>query len=414
MKILVFTTLYPNHLAPNFGVFIKERMTHFARRGHEVRVVAPVPYYPLKWGARAQYGQIKAREEIEGLTVYHPRYFMTPKIGMSTYGMTMFLSVLPFMKRLRREFDFDLIDAHYVYPDGFAAVQLGKHFDKPVVVSARGSDIHQFSAFPLIRQWLRYTLTHAQHAIAVSQALKHAMAQLPVPAEKISVIANGVDARKFYPQNKNASRAQLNLPQTKIILAVGRLEPVKGFDLLLKAFHRLCVNKKEKAFLVIVGEGAERDKLETLLATLQLHEHVRLVGARPHAELKHWYSAADCLCLPSEREGWPNVVLEAFACGTPVVAADIGGMREIIPHEGLGVLSMRDESQLARALACALEKSWQSEVLVQHAKERSWERVAQEVEHTFERVLASRKKMSDAQSYAHGGLVANATSTVIL
>ncbi|MEK7727640.1 MAG: glycosyltransferase family 4 protein, partial [candidate division KSB1 bacterium] len=110
MKVLVFTTLYPNHLSPNLGVFIKERMSSFARRGHEVRVVAPVPYYPsFLHGARAQYARIHSREEIEGVTVYHPRYFMTPKVGMSMYGFTMFLSVLPFIKRLRREFNFDLL-----------------------------------------------------------------------------------------------------------------------------------------------------------------------------------------------------------------------------------------------------------------------------------------------------------------
>ncbi len=392
MKVLVFTTLYPNHLAPNLGVFIKERMTHFARRGHEVRVVAPVPYYPLKWGARARYAQIRLREEIEGVTVYHPRYFMTPKIGMSTYGFTMFLSVLPFMKRLQREFDFELIDAHYVYPDGYAAMQLGQYFKKPIVVSARGSDIHQFSTFPLIRRLLRYTLARADHVIAVSQALQNAIVALPLAPKKISVIPNGVDTQKFFRVDKQHSREQLGLPETKIILSVGRLEPVKGFALLMKAVQKLFVDEKKDALLVIVGEGSERAKLERLVATLHLQERVRLIGARPHTELKQWYSAADCFCLASEREGWPNVVLEAFACGTPVVATEVWGMREVIPNEDLGILAERNEECLARALARALSKSWQSDVLVKHARERSWEKVAQQVEHTFERVLASRLK----------------------
>ena len=391
MKVLVFTTLYPNHVAPNFGVFIKERMTHFARRGHEVRVVAPVPYYPLPWGERAPYTRIKTREENEGLTIYHPRYFMTPKIGMSTYGMTMYLSVLPFMKRLRREFAFDLIDAHYVYPDGFAAVQLGKYFHTPVVVSGRGSDIHQFSTFPVIRRLLRYTLSQATRVIAVSQALQHAMLALPIDEKKTSVIPNGVDTQKFFRVDKKQSRARLGLPDGKIILSVGRLEAVKGFELLLKAFHKLFVAEEKKdALLVIVGEGSERAKLERLIATLNLHGHVRLVGARPHDELKQWYGAADCLCLASAREGWPNVVLEAFACGTPAVATDVWGMREVIPNEELGVLVPRDEKHLARALAHALKQNWCSEVLVQHARERSWEKVAQQVEEKFEHALTSR------------------------
>lgn len=385
MKVLVFTSLYPNHLAPNFGVFIKERMTAFARRGHEVRVVAPVPYYPhLKIGSRAQYARIEPQEEIEGLTVYHPRYFMTPKVGMSTYGMTMYLSVLPFIKRLQREFDFDLIDGHYVYPDGFAALKLGQHFNKPVVVSARGSDINLFAKFPIIRRLLRHTLTRADHVIAVCQALKEAMVQLEAPAEKISVIPNGVDTQKFFRVDKKQSRERLGLPEAKIILSVGRLEPVKGFALLVKAFQKLLVDEEKKAVrLVIVGEGSERAKLERLIATLHLHERVRLVGARPHDELKQWYSAADCLCLASEREGWPNVVLEALACGTPVIATKIWGIPEIITSDALGILTERNEEALAQALARALNTAWNKAALVQYGRARTWERVARAVENTF-------------------------------
>ncbi len=391
MKVLVFTTLYPNHLSPNFGVFIKERMTHFARLpGHEVRVVAPVPYYPrIKWGARAKYAHLKSREEIEGLTIYHPRYFMTPKIGMCTYGMAMFLSVLPFMKRLQREFAFDLIDAHYVYPDGFAAVKLGQYFNKPVVVSARGSDVNLFANFPLIRRLLRYTLAHSAHAIAVCQALQEAMVQLEMPREKITVIPNGVDADKFYPLDKHASRRGLGLPEKKIILSVGELIPRKGFQVLIKALKRLAAQERmADLFLVIVGDGAYRRELQALVAELQLEAHVRFAGAQPHAELKQWYSAADFFCLASEREGWPNVVLEALACGTPVIATKVWGLPEIITAEELGLLTNRNEDDLAQALARAMNMSWQKEALVQYARARTWEQVAQQVERTFAHALA--------------------------
>ncbi|NUO78909.1 glycosyltransferase family 4 protein [candidate division KSB1 bacterium] len=392
MKVLVFTTLYPNHLSPNFGVFVKERMTSFARwHGHEVMVVAPVPYYPpIKLGARWKYSQIKTREEVEGLEVYHPRYFMTPKVGMSTYGMTMFLSVLPLIKRIQRKFDFDLIDSHYVYPDGFAAIKLGEHFNKPVVVSARGSDINLFARFPIIRRLLRHTLAHAEHVIAVCQALKDAMMQLGAPAEKISVIPNGVDASKFYPRDKEESRRALNLPEKRIILSVGELIPRKGFHVLIKAL-KLCLAQRgvHDLCLVIVGEGAYRNELEKLIAELQLEEHVKLVGAQPHAELRRWYSAADYFCLASEREGWPNVVLEALACGTPVIATKVWGIPEIITSEAFGILTNRNEEDLAQALARAMNTAWNKAALVQYARERTWEKVARAVEETFEMALVS-------------------------
>src|SRR6516164_1671699 len=163
MKILVFTSLYPNQVWPNHGIFIKERMARFAKRdGCEIKVVAPVPYFPainINW--RWKFSQVARREMRDGIEVYHPRYFLTPKVGMALYGWLMFFSVLPVVQKLRKDFKFDLIDAHYVYPDGFAAVQLGRLFKRPVVVSARGSDVNLYRTFPLIRKLLQYVLRNA-------------------------------------------------------------------------------------------------------------------------------------------------------------------------------------------------------------------------------------------------------------
>src|SRR5262249_21430057 len=154
MKVLVFTSLYPNNIWPNHGVFIKERMAQFAKlNACEVKVVAPVPYFPaVKLNWRWRFSQIAPVEIRDGLEVYHPRYFLIPKVGMVLYGLMMFVSVLSTVRRVQRSFDFDLIDGHYVFPDGFAAVLLGRFFGKPVVVSARGSDINFYSNFPVIRR----------------------------------------------------------------------------------------------------------------------------------------------------------------------------------------------------------------------------------------------------------------------
>ena len=225
MKVLVFTSLYPNNVWPNHGVFIKERMSQFAKLdGCEVKVVAPVPYFPaIKLNWRWRFSQVARRELRNGIEVYHPRYFLTPKIGMALYGWMMFLSVLPAVRRIQKDFDFDLIDAHYVYPDGFAAVLFGWIFKKPVVVSARGSDINLFKTFPLIRKLLQYVLRKAARVVAVSKALKEAMVQLGIPEEKISGIPNGVDPEKFYPVPKEQARKELGLPNRRTVLSVGNL-----------------------------------------------------------------------------------------------------------------------------------------------------------------------------------------------
>src|SRR5215468_5894119 len=242
MNVLIFTSLYPNNIWPHHGVFVKERMTKFAQlEGCKAKVVAPVPYFPsLKISRKVQFSQVVQREIIEGLEVYHPRYFMLPKVSMVLHGFLMFLFALPCVQKIQRDFQFDLIDAHYVYPDGFAAVLLGSFFKKPVAVSARGSDINLFARFPLIRRFLQYTLNKADRVIAVSQALKDAMIALHIPEEQIIVISNGVDTEKFCPFSKGEARRKLRLPHHKrILLSVGRLVPLKGFDLLIKALKLL-------------------------------------------------------------------------------------------------------------------------------------------------------------------------------
>ena len=394
MKVLVFTTLFPNNVWPNHGIFVKERMCEVARLEKcEVQVVAPVPYYPcIRVGWRAAYRQVVPDEIIDGVRVYHPRYVMIPKVGMALHGLMMFLSVYRFVKKIRRNFDFDVIDAHYVYPDGFAAVLLGRCFQRPVVVSARGSDINQFSRFPLIRRLLQYTLRRADKVIGVCQALKNAMMALKIPAEKIAVIPNGVDHKKFYPVSKQEARQRLRLPLDKrIILSVGGLIPRKGFDLILNALKLVSEEfRVNDFFLVVVGEGPQRGALESLVLSCRLGDRVFFAGAIAHKELHVWYSAADLFCLASSREGWPNVVLESLACGTPVVATDVWGTPEIIQSTDVGLLTKRNERDMASRICVALNKVWDADRIVEYSKQHTWQRVAGAVFKTLEAVLRER------------------------
>ena len=402
MKVLVFTSLYPNNIFPNHGVFVKERMTHFAKlHGCQVKVVAPVPYFPpFKFNRRWQFSQVVSYEVRDELDVYHPRYYMTPKIGMSLYGIKMFLSVLPAIKRIQKNFDFNLIDAHFVYPDGLAAVLLARYFKKPVVVSARGSDINLYSKFPLIRRLLQYTLTSADKVIAVSHALKEAIATLGIPEEKIFVVPNGVDPQKMRPIPKQEARRTLSLPKDKrILLSVGNLTPNKGFDLVIKALKVLLEECREKnLYLVIVGEGPHRAVLQKLVALMNLQDHVFLAGLKPHNDLYLWYSAADLFCLASAQEGWPNVVLESISCETPVVATPVGGIPEIIRSDKIGLLAHREALKYAETIHVALKKSWRSDDLLKYARMNSWGGAALTVRQIFESILSGSERLLDGQA----------------
>ncbi|WP_447968785.1 glycosyltransferase family 4 protein [Nitrospira sp. M1] len=396
MKILVFTGLYPNNVWPNHGIFIQQRMAEVAKLPHcDVRVVVPVPYYPpVPIGWRAAYRKIDSHRIVDGVPIDYPRYLMIPKLAMALQSVMLFCSVIPFVLRLKKTFPFDVIDAHYVYPDGLAAVLLGWWLQVPVVVSARGSDLNVFKQFPIIRRMIQWTLGRAKAVITVSQALKDVTVELGLSPEKVTVIPNGVNAEKFSPMSKADARQKLGLPvaERKIIVSVGHLTPNKGFDLLIKTLKKLSEKSYESTpFLLIVGGGAYHKVLERLVEDLGLSQWVRLVGATPHDQLTWYYNAADIVCLMSEREGWPNVILEALACGRPVVATKVGGIPEILTSPHVGCLVERDMSQLALCLEQALQREWTVSEIVAHANGFSWTRTARSVVEVLTSVVSPQK-----------------------
>src|SRR5262249_41795206 len=287
-----------------------------------------------------------------------------PKVSMPIHGWLMFRGAFSLARRLHKEKPFDCIDGHYVYPDGKAALLLGKALGLPVIVSARGSDINLFPSFRLIRPQIRRTLREAAGRIAVSASLKQAMLNVAESECDIRVIGNGVDVARFFPVDPNEARQKLDIPlDAKVIVSVAALLPVKGHARLLHAFRTLTAKIPRLQFY-LVGEGASRRELEALSASLGLTSAVHFVGSCPNERLLAWYSAANVSCLASSREGWPNVVLESLACGTPVVATRVWGTPEILHSPELGVLVEQDEASIAAGLETALRREWNRELLV--------------------------------------------------
>jgi teichuronic acid biosynthesis glycosyltransferase TuaC len=382
MRILTFTSLFPNAADKTFGVFIYQRMAHVNRRpGNQVHVVAPVPYFPawlrsVRWGATARIPKV---EQIGELTVYHPRYLLLPKVSMAIHGILIFLGCYRLVRRLHKRIGFDLIDAHYVYPDGFAAVLMGRLLRVPVTVSARGTDINLFPAFRLVRPMIRWTVQNAAGSIGVCRALADEMIAVGAPPDRVTVIGNGVDLSRFQPVEQGEARRKLDIPtDARVIVAVGALVPRKGFQFLIPAVAAIAARHPElKTYIVGKGNPAE---LQELCRKHQVEDRVFLVGSRPNEELNLWYSAADLSCLVSSREGWPNVVLESLACGTPVVATGLWGVPEILVSPELGIMVAQEIQSIAEGLDRALDRSWDREAILRYARTRTWDVVAQEVE----------------------------------
>ncbi len=391
MKILTFTSLYPNQENPDFGIFVKNRMVAFAQLPDvQLKVVAPVPYFPAfkifkKWSA---FAKVPVYEVIDSIEVFHPRYLVTPKFGMTLYGVWMFVGSFSCVKKLHNDFTFDLIDAHFIYPDGLAAVFFGKFFNKPVVISARGSDVNLYPQIPLVRNLLRWVLNKADYLISVSGSLGDLMVAEGAPSEKIAVIPNGIDAKRFYQTESLLARLKLNLPaDKKYLLTVGGLIERKGIHLLIDALQLL----KKKGALdfqsYILGKGELFTLLQNKISEYQLQDCVFLLGHVPNENLIDWYNAADLFFLGSSREGWPNVVCESLACGTPVVATPVNGIPEILDSEELGLMVERTPEAFACGIEQAFARSWDRERIAERGQERTWENVAREVHELFGTVL---------------------------
>jgi teichuronic acid biosynthesis glycosyltransferase TuaC len=339
ISVLAFSTLYPNRETPYHGIFVENRLRSLVGSGEVASiVVAPVPWFPFRHKAfrgYATFARVPREERRHGIAVLHPRYALIPTVGMSGAPFLMYGSLKNFLaKVLRTRFRFDLIDAHYCYPDGVAAVLLGRRLGKPVVITARGTDVNLLPEYRVPRRLVRWAAAQAAGIVTVSEALRGRLIELGVPGSRIQVLRNGVDLHLFAPQDCAAARRDLGLDAAgPVVLSVGSLIPRKGHDLAIRAAAAI-----PEVTLVIVGEGPEAIALERLAEQLGSRERVRFLGSMPQKRLAAVYSAADALVLASSREGLPNVVLEALACGTPVVATAVWGTPEIMACPGVGRL----------------------------------------------------------------------------
>ena len=336
LRIVTFTTLFPNAAAPAHGVFVANRLRYLLDSFQvAARVVAPVPWFPLRnkvFGRYARFAAAPKRETRFGVAVFHPRYIALPRIGMALAPLLLCAASLKLLRRLQAEQDFDLIDAHYAYPDGVAAVLLGRVLGKPVVITARGTDVNLIPRHALPRRWLRWAVRRAAALVTVADALQPPLIALGADPAQLRTLRNGVDLELFRPHDRKTARAAFGVAG-KTLLSVGHLIERKGHDRVIGALPRLADCR-----LLIAGEGPERARLEALAARLGVAGRVRFLGALPHAALPRLYSAADALVLASSREGWANVLLESMACGTPVIASDAWGNPEVVAKPAAGVL----------------------------------------------------------------------------
>lgn len=360
-------------------------------------VVAPVPWFPMQGLIRLFHPYFRPpapRHEVQqGIDVYHPRFFSIPGFCKSWDGLFMALGSYRLLSRLKRQKGFDIIDAHFAYPDGYAATLLGKWFKVPVTITLRGTEV-PLSKDPARRDRIVQALALADRVFSVAEALKRHVVGLGVDSDKILVVGNGVDSGKFTAMPKSEARLAMGLPQdAPILITVGGLVERKGFHRVIECLPSLRQRFPGLRYLIVGGpcaEGDWRPQLEALVAQLGLQDAVHFLGAMPAERLRVPLSAADVFTLATRNEGWANVLLEAMACGLPVVTTDVGGNREVVCNQELGtVVPFGDADALHKALGDALRKKWDQGTIVAYARDNDWARrivvLVDEFEHIYRR-----------------------------
>jgi glycosyltransferase involved in cell wall biosynthesis len=360
VKLLVFSSLYPNPVEPHHGVFVRNRLLRYLER-HDAQalVVAPVPLAPPVGPERwTRLRAIPAQEQRDGLTVLHPRWPSPPGFGDRFRGALMATGVRRSVLAAARRFQPDVFDVHYAFPDGAAAARLRPRLDRalgrrlPATLTCRGTDLNLLPGFPAVRPEVVGALAAADHVITVAEALRGVALELGQAPERVTTLRNGVDLERFSPGPMSEAREATGLPpDARIVLCVGHLIERKGQHLLLPAFAASLARQDPTALLVFVGRGESEQSLRAAAEVLGVADRVRFVEPVEPAVLARWYRAADVLVLASLREGWPNVVLEALACGTPVLATRVWGTPEILTGCAAGRLADPTVDGLAAGLA---------------------------------------------------------------
>lgn len=445
-RLIVFSSLFPNSAQPTAGLFIRERMFRVGKRLPLV-VVSPKPWFPgqgLIRLFRPHYRPMPAKLENQaGFEVHFPRFFAIPGLFRGLDSLFMALGAYFTLRRLKAR-GHNLIDAHFAYPDGHAAIKLGCWLDLPVTVTLRGTEVPQ-SRNPALAPKLREVFRDAAKVITVSESLRRLALSLGLAEERGEVVGNGVDADKFAPVSRDEARAWVNqriaaargvqfrhtgasrypedvapapaadwtpalagettrgsppydfplAESTKVLITVGGLVERKGFHRVIACLPELLKTHPDLHYLVVggpCGEGDMGQALKALVASLGLGDRVHFLGPIQPDQLKWPLSAADVFVLSTRNEGWANVILEAMACGLPVVASDVGGNAEVVCRPELGeVVPFDDHIALVRALESALTAEWHATTIRTYALDNMWDNRVSRLTDLFTYLISFRQ-----------------------
>lgn len=369
-RLLFISNLFPDAEEPYRGLD-NATVLHRLTDRWDVATLALRPTLPLMGKS------YRPREED---AVLAPRFLSTPylpKIGHGVNHKLMAGTLRKHLQPLRGAFNAVLVS--WLFPDACAVALVAKELGFPFVAIAQGSDVHQYLENPTRRKVITSLVPGASSIITRSADLARRLAQAGVPHEKLRPVYNGIDLQTFHPADHLAARRELRLPlDSRIVLFVGNFLPIKNPGLVVQAIARLHDDSAfENVLAVFVGGGPSEDDINFQSSRGAAAGRVMIAGRLGAPMVAKFMQAADVLCLPSDNEGVPNVILEAFATGRPVVASNVGGISEVLnaPHLGR-LVPPRDLEALTKALGEVLSELPDTARIRAHAEQFTWDRTA--------------------------------------
>jgi teichuronic acid biosynthesis glycosyltransferase TuaC len=354
LRVLTLSTLFPDETRPNFGPFVALQTQGLAAHPDvELRVIAPVGIPPFGQ-FHPHYKALAALPDVEawnGLPVYRTPFVHVPGVGGRFDPKALARALAGPLAEIRKAFPFDVVDAEFFFPDGPAAIDLGRALGVPVSIKARGADIHFWgTSNRATRHQVIAAGQAAEGMLAVSAALKADMVALGMPEERITVHYTGIDRSRFYVRDRAQTKAALGIAGP-LLVSVGNLIERKGHSVVIDALLQV-----PEATLVIIGAGEARSRFAAQVSRSNLQTRVRLLGSQPHEIIADWLAAADAMVLMSQSEGLANAWVEALASGTPIVISDVGGAREVLDRPEAGILARPDPMSIADAVRTVLAR----------------------------------------------------------
>ncbi|WP_426416986.1 glycosyltransferase [Aestuariirhabdus sp. LZHN29] len=401
-RLIVFSTLFPSVMEPLKGCFIYQRV-HRLYNGKGVVVVSPQPWFPFQRLLGRLFNHHRSVNPYEdrfgALQVLRPRFFSLPIVGKWLDPLFMAMASYRTVKQLSKGNGCSLLDAHFAFPDGVAASYLKRWLKLPLVITLRGTEI-KHCTHPIKRRLIGSSLIRADAVIGVSNSLLDAMKTQGFGLPHAERIGNGVDTNQFFMSPATGSRSSLGLDETDpLLITVGGLVPRKGQHLIIGMLPNLLNDYPNLHYLIIGGSSGEGDYLQKLRSQAQevgVDSHVHFLGTLSPDELRPWLNAANLFVLPTSNEGWANVILESMACGTPVVATQVGGNAEVVSDPSTGIIVPYDPESIEAGIREGLERQWDSDSIACFAKNNSWNDRIERLEGLYTEVFRSLEKGTES------------------